>query len=277
MSGTKVPLVYEIIDVQPAFLDQGWKGRILRFLERLVLRFARALVVSSPGFMSHYFKPIQHFQGRWFLIENKLRRSDPRFPDKRSAVSAKVPIRSGPPWVIGYFGVFRCQRSLQILGSLTSQSSGLVQVLLRGYPTAVSETDFDAMLRQNKRLSYGGSYSYPEDLAQLHPLIHIAWCFDFSVAGGNSAWLLPNRLYAAGAHCTPVIALKGTETGAFVERYGIGWTFPEPVDSRLAEFFANLSEYEYRRCVDRLAELSSEIFVEDKDVKIVSDYLESLQ
>ena len=41
-------------------------------VERRVLARCDLLVISSPGFMKHYFKPMQKYAGNCFLVENKL-------------------------------------------------------------------------------------------------------------------------------------------------------------------------------------------------------------
>ncbi|MEO1573870.1 MAG: hypothetical protein AAFU65_02820, partial [Pseudomonadota bacterium] len=65
-------LVYECLDVHEALIGPSLRARILRFVERRALSAARLLVISSPGFVTHHFAPLQNYRGPVHWIENKL-------------------------------------------------------------------------------------------------------------------------------------------------------------------------------------------------------------
>src|SRR3546814_8211050 len=71
LSGARAPLIYEVLDVQRVFLGSGPVSRLFRWAERQLLKRSDLLVVSSPGFDRHYFRSVQGYRGRLFLLENR--------------------------------------------------------------------------------------------------------------------------------------------------------------------------------------------------------------
>jgi succinoglycan biosynthesis protein ExoL len=240
------PLVLELADVQPAMLGQGVRGKLMRALERFVLRRTALLVTTSPGFVRNYFTPLQGFTGPVFLLENKvypstgIGQSAPD-PDTLSSVTARLPARGGQPWVIGLFGAFRCRRSIELMRELAARFPDKLHFYLRGYPSGTDAPGIAALLEGLPNLEWGGAYQYPADLPDIYNRIDFNWTFDFADAGANSAWLLPNRIYEGGLFGCPALADAATETGQWVTDHAAGWTFAEPFAETLAAFFENLT------------------------------------
>ena len=264
LARAKAPLVYEALDVHPAFTKAGWKGRALRFIERTLLRASRLLVVSSPLFIERYFNPIQKFSGPWFLLENKLHASDwDKHPIPRKRERA-----GGAPWVIGWFGVIRCQRSLDILQNIAARFPDRVVVHIRGLP---SETDgiTDNLLRgiasRSRNIFYFGTYRNPRDLAEIYGAVDLAWAVDFSASGANSDWLIPNRLYECGIFGVPAIARKDTATGEIVEQDLRGWCLDEPFDDSLDTFIHQFDSARLSGMAEKLCSKDLSTFVDVHD------------
>ena len=70
--GRRIPLVLELADIQPAMTGSGLVSKILRAIERAVLKRSALLVTTSPGFVREYFLPVQGYTGEIFLLENKV-------------------------------------------------------------------------------------------------------------------------------------------------------------------------------------------------------------
>jgi succinoglycan biosynthesis protein ExoL len=105
-------VVYECLDIHRMLLSNRLGGRLLRLLESKLWRNVDLLLTSSPGFIRNYFTP-RGFRSPIRLVENKVLtvgESDLR------AASVRPP--PGPPWRIGWFGMIRCRKSLDILSSL---------------------------------------------------------------------------------------------------------------------------------------------------------------
>jgi succinoglycan biosynthesis protein ExoL len=248
-AGRRVALVLELADIQPAMTGRGVISKILRAIERAVLDRTALLVTTSPGFVREYFLPVQGYCGEVFLLENKV------YPSRRLPTVARdnaAPVAAGRPWVIGCFGALRCRRSLELMHELALRLGDRVRFVLRGYPAGTIGDDFDRLLGDLPNFEFGGSYFYPDELADLYAEIDFNWAFDMSDPNGNSAWLLPNRIYEGGCFGVPVIGAKATETGRWIDEHALGWTFAEPLAENLANFFESLEPAEWelvkRRC-----------------------------
>ena len=249
-AGRRVPLVLELADIQPAMTGSGRVSKILRAIERTVLKRSALLVTTSPGFVRNYFEPVQGYTGETFLLENKVypgSRLPPSIPDHSG------PVANGRPWVIGCFGALRCRRSLEIMHALALKMGDKVRFILRGYPAGTIADDFEKLLGNLPNVRFLGPYAYPDDLAEMYAGIDFNWAFDMSDPNGNSAWLLPNRIYEGGCFGVPVIGAKDTETGRWIGQHELGRTFAEPLEETLAEFFQSLSPADWQSMKSRCA------------------------
>lgn len=265
LSGATAPVVYEVLDIQRVFLGKGLAGKLFRWAERRLLGATSLLVVSAPDFVSQYFQPAYGFTGRWFLLENKL-------PDK--AIGANVLARRemlppGPPWVIGMFGVLRCIRSLDILAHVAEQLGDRVRIYLRGI---LSEPDIPAehlaaICARLPNVIFDGRYSNPQDLPEIYGKIHLIWAADFLDPGGNSKWLLTNRIYEGGVMGAVLLAARGNATGRMVEREGLGFTLDEPLKDSIVAFIKNLDANTFLAARERVRGADRSVFVDETDTR----------
>jgi succinoglycan biosynthesis protein ExoL len=254
---------YEVLDIQPLFVAPGWRGALLRWFERLCLRRIRVLVVSSPGFYKNFYVARQRFAGEWFLLENKLHRS----------ALAALPSRAGPApraagdyrWVVGYFGLIRGKTTFALMLRLARRLEHRVLFRFAGIFTTVCEAEFRAALERQPNMVYDGEYANPEGLAALYGGVDFVWALDLENTADNSRWLLPNRFYEAGLFGVPCLAVRGFEFGDRLERARVGWTFRDPLEDSLVQFFETLTAAEYLQMRRRLAGLPTSAFVADED------------
>ena len=211
------PLVYECLDVHDLLSGEGLAARAARSLEARVVRRAARIVVSAPAFEREHFAP-RYGRTGLDLIENRLAQQGTR-PAPRQ--------KTDRPLTIGWFGVLRCQRSLDLLLRAAAAAGGGLRVVLRGQPAAVALPRFDAQVAACPHATFGGAYAAPADLASVYAEADLVWAGDWSQAGANSRWLLPNRLYEAGWHGVPVVAPGGTATADWVRRHGTGLVVPD--------------------------------------------------
>ena len=272
-AGRRIPLVLELADIQPAMTGSGLLSKILRAVERAVLDRSALLVTTSPGFVREYFLPAQNYQGEVFLLENKV------YPGGRlpPASGDSEPVSGGSPWVIGCFGALRCRQSLEVMHALASRLGDQVRIILRGYPSGTITADFDRLLGDLPNLEFGGSYFYPDELAEMYAGIDFNWAFDMSDPNGNSAWLLPNRIYEGGCFGVPVIAARNTQTGRWIEEHASGWTFEEPLEESLVEFFRSIGRDEWREVKLRCLARPREEFTGEGDYVSLSAKLDELE
>ena len=239
-SRRRIPLTVEIADIQPIMTRPGFVPGLLRRVERTVLRRSARLVTTSPGFVRHYFVPVQQVTTPVFLLENKVWPAD-GFPAP-GPQARTTPIHDGRPWVIGCFGALRCRRSILLMKEIAAALPGRVRFILRGHPAAgVDPAWLREQVAECPALAWDGGYRYPDDLPSLYAGIDLNWCFDYSASGSNSAWLLPNRIYEGGLAACPALAETGTETAAWVAEHGLGWSVRADDATGLVAFLDTLT------------------------------------
>jgi len=260
----KAALVYECLDVHRLMLSHSVAGRVLRFLERALMQRARLLVVSSPAFIAQYFAPKQGVGTGWdqpvTIIENKVLQLGVANPNEGMRAADLAP---GPPWRIGWFGMIRCRRSLDMLCRLAARVPGLIEVVIRGRPACVEFENFAAQVASTPGISFGGAYR-ADELGALYGGVHFNWAIDYFEEGANSALLLPNRLYEGGPFGAVPIALARTETGRWLKRHGLGVVFDSPADE-LRSSLEHLTPSAYRGLRQAIEAQPRGLFVADRE------------
>lgn len=232
------PVIYESLDVHALLVRRDPIGAALRFLERTLLKRCRALVVSSPGFLRNYFEKYHKGLYTAHLVENRMA-AGAAYGVRRRPVG----IDAARPLVIGWVGMLRCQRSLDLLLAIADRFGDRVRIHMHGIP-ARSEIDvFEPEIDKRDNVHFYGRYNAPEDLSEIYAGIDVVWAGDFMDAGANSVWLLPNRIYEGGYYNTPAIAPQGTETARWLEQHNAGFAVPEPLETELPDFIQGLLEH----------------------------------
>lgn len=234
-------LVYECLDIHRLMIARSAPGWAIRQLEGHLLRECQTLVVSSPGFVREYFLKYHSRLPPVLMMENKMLAQEIGDPANMRALSRPP----GPPWRIGWFGNIRCQRSLALLSDLTRLLPGRVEVVIRGRPAYTAVPDFDKTVAEHKGITFLGPYDRSRDLPRIYGEVHFTWAIDFFEQGGNSDWLLPNRIYEGSLFGAVAIALSSVETGRWLSEHGVGALMSEPYGPALAKFFGDLGEKGY--------------------------------
>ncbi|WP_395331149.1 hypothetical protein WBP06_01505 [Novosphingobium sp. BL-8H] len=228
-------LVYECLDIHRLLLGAGLASHLLRMVETWAMRHVDLVVVSAPAFRDRYFRERRGWKGPIALVENLVPATGMP-PEARPPLPDPSP---APPWRIGWFGMLRCRRSLDMLCTLAKAHPGMVEVLIAGRPSPDIFPDLAAEIAAAPGVTFVGAYS-AEDLPQLYGQVHFAWAIDYFEEGLNSAWLLPNRLYESLAHGAVPIALAQVATGEWLESHGAGMLTTAP-ERQLPDMFAMLS------------------------------------
>lgn len=233
-------LAYEVLDIHRMMLGGGLRARGMRAVERRLARGVGMLVTSSPGFVREYFTPYRQLpEGADVrIVENKVN----GFDLAPGAVALTPELRGVP--TIGWFGILRCARSLEVLDAATRARPGSLRVLLAGRPALDVIPDFHARLGANPDLDFVGPYRNPDDLGRLYGAVDFAWLVDRYEAGQNSDWLLPNRLYEGGLYGAIPLALQGTEVARRVAELGIGVVLPHLTAEDVGNLIATLGTSE---------------------------------
>jgi hypothetical protein len=274
--GTK-PVVFECLDIHRLMIRSDLIGKFLRMVEGGLLGMTGLLVVSSLGFIDSYF---QIFHGKLpptYLLENKLLASEVALLDAGDHEPIDTPA-AAPPWKIGWYGVIRCPTSLDALAALVRDHPGLVEVTIAGKISQNLIDIFDTIVSAAPGISYVGPYDRAHDLKRLYEGVHFAWAVDYYEAGGNSEWLLPNRLYEGGYFRTPMIASAHSQTGKWLAGHDAGVLLGEPLSSALPEFFRKLDVARFGMVRRHMAALPDALFVYgQEECRAFADRLETLR
>jgi len=235
-------LVYECLDIHRLLLKNGLFARLIQAVERALLNHVDLIVTSSPRFEANYFRERRGLSTPVLLLENKvLKLEDCPAAD----VIPRLPVALDKPIVIGWFGMLRCRRTLDILGGLAARSKDRIEVRIAGIPSEAEFPDFGAAISIYPGLTYTGPYR-AEDLPALYSAIHFIWAIDYFEEGLNSTWLLPNRLYEALDNGAVPIALRSVETGQWLTDRGVGHVIDDPL-ADLPDFLERLTPSHYQQ------------------------------
>jgi succinoglycan biosynthesis protein ExoL len=248
-------LVYECLDIHRLLLGQGLASRLITMIEGWALARAALIITSSNRFAEDYFRQRRGFAGPVLLVENKVLALDG--PHRLSMDDRAGP--GGPPWVIGWFGMLRCRRSLAELSQLAASGGGAIKVLIAGIASEQEFVDFDGAVAAAPGLEFVGRYT-AADLPALYGRVDFAWAIDYFEEGLNSAWLLPNRLYEAMAHGAVPVALDSVETGNWLRRNGVGITV-ENAAAALPMLLAGMTAEVLQQHRDRIAALPERLLL----------------
>ena len=223
----KTPVIYEALDIHRLLTRRDPIGFIFRRIEGALLKRTRRLVVSSPAFLWNHFEKHHRNHYQHTLLENRLAAGADYGPRPAPHAGQSGPIR------LGWVGVLRCSRSLDLLLHTANQLRDRVSIVMHGQPALTEIPDFHARLEGHPNVSFHGRYRSPEDLASIYANLDAVWAGDFMEAGFNSLWLLPNRLYEGGYYAVPSIAPAGTQTAAWADQHGSGFAVPEDLGQTL--------------------------------------------
>jgi succinoglycan biosynthesis protein ExoL len=248
ISGRKCKIVYEIPDIRELFFSPSLSGKIIRWIEKIIIPHIDLLVVTSPDFVSEYFVRLRKISvPQHLVIENKIHPGEiHHVPDElnQTVLIGNKKIR------IGYFGVLRCPASLDCLIELAEKNQ--FEIILRGI-FMPSTSHYENIIRSLDFIHYLGPYKVPDDLFSLYSGVDVIWAaYPFSnKKTGNHVFARTNRFYESMFFKKPCIVQKNT------------------ADAGKARLLGNIAiEIDLRNIPETLKTLSA---------KLNSDNLKSLQ
>lgn len=220
--GKRNRVIYEIPDIRDFQTHKGLISKMLMAIYKWALSAVDIFVLTSPEFETGYFNSYLGYRlKKTIVIENKIH--EDLIPQSKKVSSlSRLNKPPGYQLVIGYFGLLRCKRSLEILRELAIANSGVLVVLRGIFVEIPQEIEMD--LKSLTNVTYLGTYKSPEDLATMYDEIDISWvAYPFSDKEvGNWKWARTNRYYEAGYFKTPMIAAEGTMDGENVKKGSFG-------------------------------------------------------
>lgn len=217
-------LIWDISDVNRHLLGGGLKGRMLRIAERLLVRRADRLFLTSHGFhQKHYSSFVDSSRVR--IVENR------RSPRQRTDAA---PATTSGPLRIVFAGIFRSPEVLKSIGSTAARLKGLAEFHLHGYPNRTVPEELPAQLAaEHDNIHFHGRYD-ASDIGAIYGPAHLVWGFVDPSENDNEKWLLSNRLYDAIVTRRPVVTNAGTTSGDYAVAKRLGVAVPMETDAIVA-------------------------------------------
>lgn len=240
--GLRRPLFLEIGDIRAIQVAPGLLGGIVRFIDKTVASACSLLVVTSAGFLDHYYRKRLKTVTPAIVIENKIESTTTGqtvLPPKRNPQLSF----SDHPLRIGYFGVLRCEWSWLVLEAFAKAWKENVRITVAGHPMCT--IDIPERVKDLANVEYLGPFQSPQDLPDLYSAVDLVWaCYPGPDSDRPEWWTAQaicrsNRFYESCFFRTPLISLRGSGDAEIVDRYGIGLVLK---DQEIPEVVKSLSQ-----------------------------------
>ncbi len=204
-------IFYQVRDLHSLQFGSGILCSIIRSIEKLMLKKVDKILVSSPGFIDHYFKKI--YNGNNVLIEN--------IPSREVWKNFKITKSNLFTIRIGFIGIIRYKESLfqliEAVEELNNQGYSFEVLFAGGGDT----TDLKQKIKQKESFIFQGAYEYAKDIIELYDKIDLI----YSVYDGNDfncKVAMPNKFYESIITKKPILVASNTFLASKVEEFGNG-------------------------------------------------------
>jgi hypothetical protein len=222
-------IIWDISDIHVAMLGESLSSKVLRKIERMLIKRSNRLILSSGAFWNYHYKGCLP-QKRVFVIENLLEGQ----PQKLH--------REPPEKVLNviYSGILRSDKLLALITDCARLCEGKVIFHLWGFFDVNVKQKVIEDIEESPYVRFHGEY--PEEaLPEIFADMHVTFGLVDVDADDNERWLLSNRLYQAGAFKCPIVSTKDSNVGKETISRRVGWV----VDNdclQLTELLRDLSE-----------------------------------
>jgi succinoglycan biosynthesis protein ExoL len=284
--GLHKPIIIEIGDLTPEQFAKGYRGYMIRALDRFVVNSSRLLVVTASGFVDYYYRKRLKTRTPVLVLENKL--EIPVFDSDR--ITVPVPMKGTPlldrQLRIGYFGLLRCDWSWKILESLALSRPDDVKIVVAGYPTI--PVDLVERAAKLSNVEFLGEFQSPKDLPALYGNVDLVWgCFPIPSDQNDLGWMWArtNRFYESCLFQRPIIVLAGSGDAAEVKRYGIGMIVGGDGIADVTDVLSGIKLDDILRWRENISKVPQRVYLYTTEIEelrkaledIVTDYLEQDQ
>lgn len=248
---------YEVGDIR---FDRD-KLTVFSALENIFVKYLKAVVVTSPGFIDEVKKTGNRFKKvPYLVIENKLPPHLPRPLSSSLLIDDEKKIR------IGVVGFLRYGVPLERIVSFVLENSKLYELHCWG------DGPFRMLFENHPSpsIQYYGSFKNPDSLASIYNSIDL----NYVVYGGDNSseigvrLAIPNKLYESIFYGVPLLCRTNTQVGAMALELGVGLVlddkeFTETLLSvgrvQIREMEKNCHEVPTKRLVDSGEEVLREM------------------
>ena len=215
--GLSKPVILEIHDIRSHQVSRGFKGCLIRSLDKSVTGACGLLVFTTVNYKS-YYRDRLNIETPTLIIENKTEETFAKTIRGNVIKSSTCQQLDSRPLRIGYFGLLKDEWSLRLLELLTTTAPEMFKAVLAG--TSLRLEDFPRRVQQNQNIEFRGEYIHPHDLVGLYTGVDVVLaCYPPVIPG---SWAQSNRYYEACLFQKPLIVRAGTGDANHVARHEIG-------------------------------------------------------
>lgn len=215
--GLPKPVVLEIHDIKSHQVSRGFKGWLIRSIDKFVTGACELLVLTTDYYKA-YYRDRLNIETPTLVIENK---TDETFTNtiRRNIIQAPSSQQlDSRPLRIGYFGLLKDEWSLCLIELLTTTKPEMFKAILAGTPLRLE--GFSQRVEQNQNIEYRGEYTHPHGLVELYMGVDVVLaCYPPVIPG---CWAQSNRYYEACLFQKPLIVRAGTGDANHVAHHEIG-------------------------------------------------------
>lgn len=265
-------IIYEIADIRRIVMENTLKGKMVRYLEKLIIKNSQLVVTTSQAFVDNYInKKLKLTDFNYFVLENKLDDSLKEYNICKANWTGDSPLK------IGCFGLMRYERSIQLLIDIAKKHPDKFVIIFRGYVIGennnIKKILEEASLMPN--VYWLGEYKSPCDLPNIYSEVDVSWVvYDWkaSCEMHNIKWALANKLYESIYFSCPIIVRKDTEMEKRVINLGVGWGVDLEKPDRVEEFLLGLSPSLIFNAVEKCKKIKNR-----KDFFVIEDHKKLLE
>ncbi len=269
-----IKIVLFVLDIRKMFVGDSVFNHITQSFLLFAFERCELILVSSRYYIEDYAaRFLNKVPERWLEIENKIN----PFELVNDNSEVEITRDSSDQLIIGYFGLIRCEHSLETLFKLVDEADGKFRVIIRG---VFFELDgVAAIIEKQKWVSYGGPYNNPDDLSSIYNSCDIVWaCYPFSgEKWGNHQWAKTNRFYEACFFQKPLITCIGSKDGEQVETAGIGMSVDLSTPEQAAQSLLSISGDRVKQWKSSLQSLPQAEFVYTNEFELLFCELEAIR
>lgn len=268
----RTKIIYEVADLRKVFIEeattamQSIKSNVVKFIEKVLLKKVKLLVLTSDMFFEKYYKKIISKDRVLFI---------PNMPDL-SAFKSYIHKENGR-FTVGFIGGIRYLNQMKML--VDAAESQDVSVLFAGAGGTQDEyIEITNYCSEKQFVDFFGKYNYNNDIAQLYGRVDCVYAV-YDADNANVRIALPNKLYEAIYCELPIIVAKGTYLAELVEKWGVGVAVSHTDLSELEKVLHRLStdkeyyEYIVKNCRLHKADIDIELY----NQKLLKQMIELIQ
>ncbi len=205
---------HQVRDLHALQLGNSLKCRIVRRIERYLLRKVSKVIVSSPRFASEYYEHL--YSGEIILLENVPQSTVWKDFDHRPRVDGT--------FNIGYIGILRYRDALfRLIESVERLAKeGLpVRVSFAGGGSDANLAAVKSRITLDDVFSFSGPYEYSRDITRLYADVDLIYAV-YDENNRNCQLAMPNKFYESILSGIPLLVAANTFVGEETLRFGIG-------------------------------------------------------